>query len=112
MEKERDEKTLLIHFSRMREFNHQFFFDIYLDINNYIHHIFWADARSRVAWESFGDVLCFDTTYLINKHDMPFVPFNCVNHHGQSILLGCGLLSLEDTNGCLTFSNLTVTYVK
>ncbi|XP_028110444.1 protein FAR-RED IMPAIRED RESPONSE 1-like [Camellia sinensis] len=29
---------------------------------------------------------------------MPFAPFVGVNHHGQSILLGCGLLSSEDTN--------------
>jgi len=29
---------------------------------------------------------------------MPFVPFVGVNHHGQAILLGCGLLSSEDTN--------------
>ncbi|XP_028098978.1 protein FAR-RED IMPAIRED RESPONSE 1-like [Camellia sinensis] len=29
---------------------------------------------------------------------MPFAPFVGVNHHGQSILLGCGLLSSEDTD--------------
>ncbi|KAH9716663.1 protein FAR1-RELATED SEQUENCE [Citrus sinensis] len=28
---------------------------------------------------------------------MPFAPFVEVNHHGQSILLGCGLISHEDT---------------
>lgn len=29
---------------------------------------------------------------------MPFAPFVGVNHHGQSILLGCGLMSDEDTD--------------
>ncbi|XP_038680632.1 protein FAR1-RELATED SEQUENCE 5-like [Tripterygium wilfordii] len=29
---------------------------------------------------------------------MPFAPFVGVNHHGHSILLGCGLISSEDTN--------------
>ncbi|XP_022845995.1 protein FAR-RED IMPAIRED RESPONSE 1-like [Olea europaea var. sylvestris] len=29
---------------------------------------------------------------------MPFAPFVRVNHHGQSTLLGCGLLSNEDTS--------------
>ena len=29
---------------------------------------------------------------------MPFAPFVGVNHHGQSILLGCGLISGEDTD--------------
>ncbi|XP_014499590.1 protein FAR-RED IMPAIRED RESPONSE 1-like [Vigna radiata var. radiata] len=56
------------------------------------------DARSRAACEEFGDVVSFDTTYLTNKYDMPFAPFVGVNHHGQSILLGCGLLSSEDTS--------------
>ena len=96
--KEGHGKALLTHFSHMRELNQHFFFDIDFDINNRIRHIFWADARSQATWESFGDVLCFDTTYLTNKYDMSFAPFVGVNHHGQSILLGCGLLSSEDTN--------------
>ncbi|XP_022885642.1 protein FAR1-RELATED SEQUENCE 5-like [Olea europaea var. sylvestris] len=29
---------------------------------------------------------------------MPFVPFVGINHHGQSTLLGCGLVSNEDTD--------------
>jgi len=29
---------------------------------------------------------------------MPFAPFVGVNHHDQSILLGCGLVSTEDTS--------------
>ena len=41
-------------------------------------------------------MITFDTTYLTNKYDMPFTPFIGINHHGESILLGCGLLSSED----------------
>jgi hypothetical protein len=49
-------------------------------------------------YEYFGEVITFDTTYLMtNKYDMPVAPFVGVNHHGQSILLGCALLSNEDT---------------
>jgi hypothetical protein len=43
-------------------------------------------------------VIIFDTTYLTNKYDMPFAPFIGINHHGESIILGCGLLSGEDTD--------------
>ncbi|XP_022852997.1 protein FAR1-RELATED SEQUENCE 5-like [Olea europaea var. sylvestris] len=50
------------------------------------------------AYKEFGDVVTFDTTYLTNKYDMPFTPFVGVNHHGQSTLLGCGLVSNEDTD--------------
>ncbi|XP_020271714.1 protein FAR1-RELATED SEQUENCE 5-like [Asparagus officinalis] len=55
------------------------------------------DGRSREAYKEFGEVVTFDTTYLTNKYDMPFSPFVGVNHHGQSILLGCGLISKEYT---------------
>ncbi|KAK2644689.1 hypothetical protein Ddye_019884 [Dipteronia dyeriana] len=55
------------------------------------------DARSRAAYKEFGDVLTFDTAYLTNKYDIPFAAFVGVNHHGQSILFGCGLMSNEDT---------------
>ncbi|KAF2289534.1 hypothetical protein GH714_036994 [Hevea brasiliensis] len=51
---------------------------------------------SKVAYEEFHDVICFDTTYLVIRYLMPFATFVGVNHHGQSILLGCALLSHED----------------
>lgn len=53
---------------------------------------------SRAAYEEFGDIVSFDTTYFTNKYDMLFAPFVGVNHYGQSILLGCGLLSSEGTD--------------
>ncbi|XP_021851075.2 protein FAR1-RELATED SEQUENCE 9-like [Spinacia oleracea] len=60
--------------------------------------VLWVDARSRAAYEEFGDVFCFDTTYLTNKYKMPFANFVGVNHHGQSILLGCALVSHENSD--------------
>ncbi|XP_052197190.1 protein FAR1-RELATED SEQUENCE 5-like [Diospyros lotus] len=59
--------------------------------------VFWADNRCREAYKEFGDVVTFDTTYLTNKYDMMFAPFVGVNHHDQSTLFGCGLVSNEDT---------------
>jgi len=90
--KECDGKALLNHFCRMRELNPQFYFDIPLGDDNRIRQVFWADARSRATWDSFGDILCFGTTYLKNKYDMPFAPFVGVNHHGQSYLLRTPML--------------------
>ena len=74
-----------------------FFFSIDLDEHDQLRNVFWTVRRSRAAHKYFGDVITFDTTYLTNKYDMPFAPFVEVNHHGQSILLGCGLISHEDT---------------
>ncbi|XP_014501308.1 protein FAR1-RELATED SEQUENCE 5-like [Vigna radiata var. radiata] len=95
--KDNDGQALLKHFSSMKALNNDFFYDIALDEGNRICSVLWADARSRAAFEEFGDVVSFDTTYLTNKYDMPFAPFVGVNHHGHSILLGCGFLSSEDT---------------
>jgi len=95
--KEGDGQALLNHFSSMRELNKDFFFEIDVDVDNRITNIFWADGRSRAACADFGDIVSFDTTYLTNKYDMPFAPFVGVNHHGQSILLGCELICAEDT---------------
>ncbi|WOK91568.1 protein FAR1-RELATED SEQUENCE 6-like [Canna indica] len=67
-----------------------------MDGEGHLRNVFWADARSRAAYESFGDVVSFDSTYLTNMYNMPFAPFVGVNHHGLSILFGCGLLSWED----------------
>ncbi|KAJ3679602.1 hypothetical protein LUZ60_017613 [Juncus effusus] len=48
-----------------------------------------------MAYQYFGDVVSFDTTYRTNKYNMPFAPFTGVNHHMQSIQFGCVLLQDE-----------------
>ncbi|XP_031269609.1 protein FAR-RED IMPAIRED RESPONSE 1-like [Pistacia vera] len=68
-----------------------------LDDNGRLQNVLLVDTRSRAAFREFGDVVTFDTMYLTNKYDMPFAAFVGVNHHGQSTLLGCGLISHEDT---------------
>jgi hypothetical protein len=93
-----DGGALLNYFSKMQSDNSNFYYEIDLDKKNRLKNIFWADARCRATCEEFGDVVTFDTTYLTNRYDMPFAPFVGVNHHGRSILLGCGLLSNEDTS--------------
>ena len=50
-------------------------------------------------------MVTFDTTYLTKKYDMPFVSFVGVNHHGQHVLLGCALLSSEDTESFVWLLN-------
>ncbi|KAK1588204.1 hypothetical protein Q3G72_020919 [Acer saccharum] len=77
--------------------NSNFFYTIDLDEDGRLKNVLWVDARSRNAYKEFGDVITFDSTYLTNKYDMPFATFVGLNHHGQSILLGCGLVSNEDT---------------
>ncbi|XP_035549729.1 protein FAR1-RELATED SEQUENCE 5-like [Juglans regia] len=86
------------YFQRMRYQNDGFVSSMDVDDEGRLRNVFWADARSRAAYEYFGDVVTFDTTYLTNRYGMPFAPFVGVNHHGQSILLGAGLLSSEDTH--------------
>ncbi|KAG6533924.1 hypothetical protein ZIOFF_007802 [Zingiber officinale] len=92
-----DVETLSNYFCRMQSRNSNFFYVLDLDEESRIRNVFWADARFRVAYDNFSDVVTFDTTYLTNSYDMSFAPFVGVNHYGQSILLGCGLLSSEDS---------------
>ncbi|XP_021721962.1 protein FAR1-RELATED SEQUENCE 6-like [Chenopodium quinoa] len=58
--------------------------------------VIWVDGRSRAAYEEFGDVVCFDATYITNEYQLPFVNFVGVNQHGQTILLGCASVAHED----------------
>ncbi|XP_041010117.1 protein FAR-RED IMPAIRED RESPONSE 1-like [Juglans microcarpa x Juglans regia] len=90
--------ALCNYFEDMQKRNPEFYYKIDVDNEMWLKNVFWADAQSRVVYESFGDVITFDTTYFTNAYKMPFAPFVGVNHHGQSILLGCGLISNEDAN--------------
>ncbi|XP_058006852.1 protein FAR-RED IMPAIRED RESPONSE 1-like [Hevea brasiliensis] len=66
------------------------------------------EAISKL-YEDFNDVVSFDTTYLVNRYKLPFATIVGVNHHGQSILLGCALISHEDLN---TFKWLFMTWLE
>ncbi|KAG7590879.1 FAR1 DNA binding domain [Arabidopsis suecica] len=81
-----------------------FFFQIQLTSPNFLYlmdlgddgslrNVFWIDARARAAYSHFGDLLLFDTTCLSNAYELPLVAFVGINHHGDTILLGCGLVA-------------------
>ncbi|XP_021754837.1 protein FAR-RED IMPAIRED RESPONSE 1-like isoform X2 [Chenopodium quinoa] len=93
-----DAAAMMVYFDRMQADNQNFYHAHRLDEEGRLKDVLWVDARSRVAYEEFGDVVCFDATYLTNAYELPFANFVGVNHHGQSILLGCALLSHEDSD--------------
>ncbi|XP_040995984.1 protein FAR1-RELATED SEQUENCE 5-like [Juglans microcarpa x Juglans regia] len=72
-----------------------FVFSMQVDNDGCMGSCFWTDARSRVAYQYFGDIVTFDATYLTNIYKMPFVSFSGVNHHHQTIMFGCALLVNE-----------------
>lgn len=92
-----DGNALYKYFMRMQEQDSNFFYVIDLDDCLCVRNVFWADARSRAAYKSFGDVVTLDTAYLSDQYKIPLASFVGVDHHGQSILFGCGLLSCKDT---------------
>ncbi|XP_028113956.1 protein FAR1-RELATED SEQUENCE 5-like [Camellia sinensis] len=92
-----DAELVTLYFHKMQQQNSNFYLTIDLDKDGHMRKLFWTDARSRAAYKAFGDIVSFDTTYLTNKYDMPFTPFVGVNHSGQSVLFGYGLLSNENT---------------
>ncbi|XP_057442710.1 protein FAR1-RELATED SEQUENCE 7-like isoform X2 [Lotus japonicus] len=57
--------------------------------------LFWSDGVSRVDYHAFGDVIAFDSTYKRNKYNKPLVIFCGYNHHGQTTVFACGLVTDE-----------------
>ncbi|RYR18029.1 hypothetical protein Ahy_B03g062662 [Arachis hypogaea] len=74
----------------------EIFFELELEEDQSIKLAFWTDVRSRAAFEYFGDVISFDTTYNTNRYNLVCGSFVGVNHHGQSTLLGCSLMKNEE----------------
>ncbi|XP_038723713.1 protein FAR1-RELATED SEQUENCE 5-like [Tripterygium wilfordii] len=90
-----DAQMLYEYFEAEKEKNSEFYFSINVDVENKIKHCFWADAECRKAYQTFGDVVVFDTTYNTNRYGMIFAPFVGVNHHGQTTLFACAFLCDE-----------------
>ncbi|XP_027123400.2 protein FAR1-RELATED SEQUENCE 6-like [Coffea arabica] len=95
--KKGDAQAIYNYLCRMQLTNPNFFYLMDLNDNGCIRNFFWVDARSRAASGYFCDVIFLDNTFLSNKYEIPLVAFVGTNHHGQPVLLGCGLLSGETT---------------
>lgn len=98
----RDAQNLLNYFKKMQAENPGFFYAIQLDDENRMTNVFWTDARSKTAYNYFGDAVIFDTMYRPNQYHVPFAPFTGVNHHGQMVLFGCALL-LDESESSFTW---------
>ncbi|XP_026459672.1 protein FAR-RED IMPAIRED RESPONSE 1-like [Papaver somniferum] len=93
---EGDAVVILTYFAKMTSEGSGFYSSVDVDETGHLRSVFWADGRSREEYKEFGEVISFDTTYLVNRYDMSFAPFVGVNHHRESILLGCGLVTHEN----------------
>lgn len=78
-----------------KERDDRFIFSIERDSEKQITHIFWAEHLFQQSYRVFGDVVSFDTTYMTNKYGLIFGAFTGINHHGGSVLFGCGFMSNE-----------------
>ncbi|KAL4189512.1 hypothetical protein AMTRI_Chr08g165740 [Amborella trichopoda] len=56
----------------IKESNPSFFYRLKLDEDDHILNILWVDARCKVSYQYFNDVVTFDTTYKTNCFSMSF----------------------------------------
>lgn len=93
--KKGDTQAIYNYLCRMQLTNPNFFYLMDINDDGRLRNVFWMDARCRAACGYFADVIYFDNTYLSNKYEIPLVAFVGINHHGQTVLLGCALLAGE-----------------
>ena len=74
-----------------------FLYSMQVDQDNGIANFFWRDGRSKLDYDSFRDVVIFDTTYQTNKYNLICAPFVGINHHWENVLFGCAFLIDEIT---------------
>ncbi|CAN7104862.1 unnamed protein product [Brassica rapa subsp. narinosa] len=90
-----DSSAIYNYFCRMQLTNPNFFYLMDINDEGQLRNVFWADAFSRVSCSFFNDVVFIDNAYISGKFEIPLVTLVGVNHHGQTTLLGCGLLAGE-----------------
>nr|XP_040251966.1 protein FAR1-RELATED SEQUENCE 5-like [Aegilops tauschii subsp. strangulata] len=69
--------------------------DLYNFVAKYKKERIEGHAQSRIDYDAFGGVVIFDSTYRVNKYNLPFVPFIGVNHHRSTTVFGFGIVSAE-----------------
>ncbi|KAM6541813.1 hypothetical protein CsatB_006260 [Cannabis sativa] len=75
------------------------FYGIYsIDDQTRLANLFWCDGISRRDYQTFGDVLAFDTTYKTNAYKKPLLILVGVNHHFRTTVFGLALLCDESAS--------------
>ncbi|XP_077220044.1 protein FAR1-RELATED SEQUENCE 6-like [Tasmannia lanceolata] len=92
---EGDVQTVLNSFKNMQIKNPSLIHAIGIGDDGRLRNIFWADAKAKASYSYFGDVIMFASACLTINCGIPFASFVGVNHHGQSMVFGCGLLADE-----------------
>ncbi|KAL4196784.1 hypothetical protein AMTRI_Chr04g247960 [Amborella trichopoda] len=89
-----DAHILLTKYMQMKDRNKDFKYDFTVSEDNRLEHIAWSHGSCYCAYEIFGDVVVFDTTYQSNGYSMPFSIWVGVNNHGDTCLFGCAFVGL------------------
>lgn len=92
---EGDIQLLIDYLKQKQSENHNFFYAIQGDEDQFAGNVFWADTKAKSDYNHFGDTVTLDTTYRSNRYKLPFAPFTGLNHHGQPVLFGCAFLINE-----------------
>ena len=72
-----------------------FFYAYMVDEESRLTHLFWANSPSRFDYKFFGDSLAFDSTYKINRCQIPLVVLVGSNNHGMTCVFGFALIQNE-----------------
>ncbi|KAJ1687493.1 hypothetical protein LUZ63_018883 [Rhynchospora breviuscula] len=91
-----DAEAMMSFFRQAKRDDPEFYYACKFSPENRLEIVFWADSVSRAAYRYFGDAVSFDATYIVNKYDLPVAPIVGINHHYQTIVLGCSMMTTED----------------
>ncbi|PKU80227.1 protein FAR1-RELATED SEQUENCE 5-like [Dendrobium catenatum] len=90
-----DTNSLIEIFKNRPNSDNMFVWEVQYDKEDRLINFFWADGVGRIDYDSFGDVILFDTSYRLNKYNLACAPFVAVNNQWQNVLLGVAFLSEE-----------------
>ncbi|GFP80498.1 putative protein far1-related sequence 10 [Phtheirospermum japonicum] len=79
-----------------KESDPYFVYDVAVDENDKVENVAWCFGDSVNAYDLFGDVVYFDSTYRSVTYGMRFGAWLGINSHGKVILFGCALLQDEN----------------
>lgn len=93
--RENDMMELLEACKATKETDEEFAYDITVDENDKVENIAWSYVDSVNAYSTFGDVVCFDTSYHSITYGMVFGVWLGIDNNGKIIFFGCVLLQDE-----------------
>ncbi|XP_072149248.1 protein FAR-RED IMPAIRED RESPONSE 1-like [Setaria viridis] len=85
------------YFKKRKKEDPTLYYRFQVDKDMKVKNLFWREGISLQWYAEYGECVSFETTYMMNRYNLPFTPYVGITGRSNTCLFACAFLSDETT---------------